>query len=271
MNKYTLAALLSLAIARLASAQVQTDLILGFRDNGTDSGTTTDNLTVDLGSFTNFESGSSASYYVPGTTESTGVNIGSLLSSTFGSGYATDTGLLFGIVGADSLGNTFMSAAATGSSLNGTAHSTAWPVGDTTHLANPYSKFQTVQSHDGTGSLGGTDVVATTVTTSWSSVEQLTASKVWNGPNPGYLATTFEQTVPNAASDLYFLQATDNGGSGTAKFLGTFSITSGGVIDFTAASAIPEPSTYAAILGLLAVGFVLIRRHSRPAVLNTMA
>jgi hypothetical protein len=52
-----------------------------------------------------------------------------------------------------------------------------------------------------------------------------------------------------------------------ATELGTFTLGSDGDLSFTAFAAIPEPSTYAAILGALTIGFVAIRRRVRSQVL----
>jgi hypothetical protein len=72
---------------------------------------------------------------------------------------------------------------------------------------------------------------------------------------------------------LYSLTTSLHGGSAGTN-LGTFTLTdTAGVfsLTFTAFSAIPEPSTYAAILGALTVGFVLIRRRMSAARLSAVA
>jgi hypothetical protein len=56
-------------------------------------------------------------------------------------------------------------------------------------------------------------------------------------------------------------------GSGAGIDLGTFTLSSTG-LTFTAFAAIPEPSTYAAILGAMTLGFVLIRRRIRSSSLD---
>ncbi len=84
------------------------------------------------------------------------------------------------------------------------------------------------------------------------------------GNNFGYFSGG--QVVGNTGGsssslNLFELQPT---GLGTAAGvdLGTFTLTSGG-LTFTAFTAIPEPSIYAAVLGVLTLGFVLIRRQSK--------
>lgn len=56
-----------------------------------------------------------------------------------------------------------------------------------------------------------------------------------------------------AASDLYMVKA-----STEAQFVGTLAVYQDGEVTFT---VIPEPSTYAIILGALTVGFVALRRR----------
>jgi hypothetical protein len=55
--------------------------------------------------------------------------------------------------------------------------------------------------------------------------------------------------------------ATNEGPLASALELGTFNLSANGELTFTAFTAIPEPSTYAAILGALTIGFVAIRRR----------
>jgi hypothetical protein len=72
--------------------------------------------------------------------------------------------------------------------------------------------------------------------------------------------------------ELYELVPSTHGGTAGTD-LGTFTLTdTAGVfsLSFTAFTAIPEPSTYAAILGALTVGFVLIRRRMGAGRLNAL-
>jgi hypothetical protein len=65
-------------------------------------------------------------------------------------------------------------------------------------------------------------------------------------------------TVGSTSLNLYEL--TPGGGAGT--LLGTFNLSSTG-LTFTGFTAIPEPSTYAALLGVATLGFVAIRRRKQ--------
>lgn len=69
----------------------------------------------------------------------------------------------------------------------------------------------------------------------------------------------------SSSINLYELQPTSSGTAPGVE-LGTFTLTSSG-LTFT---AIPEPSTYAAVLGVLTLGFVLLRRRSKAATLNAI-
>jgi len=62
-----------------------------------------------------------------------------------------------------------------------------------------------------------------------------------------------------SAVDLY--QFTGSAATYSAQFLGTIALTSGGELFYVA--AIPEPSTYAAILGVATLGFAAIRRRKQ--------
>jgi hypothetical protein len=62
------------------------------------------------------------------------------------------------------------------------------------------------------------------------------------------------------ASDLWLIAPGTAGAPST--FLGTLALFGNGNVEFFAA-AIPEPSTYAMILGVAALGFVMIRRRQQ--------
>jgi hypothetical protein len=77
----------------------------------------------------------------------------------------------------------------------------------------------------------------------------------------------------SSSIELFELMPTGTVGEGpTSVNLGTFTLTNnavGGIgLTFTAYEAIPEPSTYAAILGAMTLGFVLIRRRQQAAGVN---
>lgn len=80
----------------------------------------------------------------------------------------------------------------------------------------------------------------------------------------------------SSSSDTLALYALEpgTGANGSSTELGYFTLTdSSGTysLSFTSLSAIPEPSTYAAILGALTIGFVLVRRRFASASFSALA
>ena len=61
------------------------------------------------------------------------------------------------------------------------------------------------------------------------------------------------------ASDFYQLEPSTN--LSPSAYLGTFALNSSGQLSFSTAATVPEPSTYAAILGVCTLGFVAWRRR----------
>ena len=61
--------------------------------------------------------------------------------------------------------------------------------------------------------------------------------------------------------DLYSITAN------ASSFLGTFALYQNGDLTFTAFQAIPEPTTYAALLGVATLGFAAIRRRKQAQLL----
>jgi hypothetical protein len=90
-------------------------------------------------------------------------------------------------------------------------------------------------------------------------------SGTWAGGETSVVATT----TTGSSLTLYQLVA-----GGAATKLGTFTLTDVSSVwglTFTPFTAIPEPSTYAAILGAVTVGFVLIRRRVKAGGLSAVA
>lgn len=245
MKKALLASLLAAGLVSSAFAGVAGDLVMGFRDTATATGT---NVTFDLGNFSNYSAGGT---FASGGTVDTGINVSTLLGSTYGNSFASDSSLFWGVVGTNGNGPTqktlFVSAAATspGSSspyLSRTANS----------QGSQASIFATLETN--TTAAGVTAL--TTSATSWSHLE--TSALAFGA----YQASAFESISGAGLADLYVNAPTNSTGvNGT--YLGTFSIsaTNGDVLFTTA--AIPEPSVYAAILGAATLGFAALRRRKQ--------
>jgi len=108
---------------------------------------------------------------------------------------------------------------------------------------------------------------------SWTSAGSTTSTAfgAFNPNNNGFTQAAARRATladwseaPFSAEDLYSVSA------GSSKYLGTFALYTdddcgghkAGDLTFTA-SAIPEPSAYAAILGVASLGFVAIRRRQK--------
>lgn len=81
----------------------------------------------------------------------------------------------------------------------------------------------------------------------------------------GQNITQFLNLGANQFGVINLFSSSDSPSSGAATYVGSFELSSTGSLFFTnfapTVSAIPEPSTYAMILGLAALGFVMIRRR----------
>jgi len=247
-------------------------LVIGFEATSGTGQTT--NIEVDLGSASNFTSAASGQI----------VNLGSDLSTAYGSTWNTRTDLAFGIVGSNGSSGPLFAT----SSYDQGNPPPAWTQKSGGFYGTPNSKITTLYGSSSitgsfgnstdvtilsdigtqTSALGGTLQGISTVagdTGSWS------ATKTSNSPfgmswasTSGVVFTTL--TDMNASSnpgtgeaELYKIAA----GSGNAMDLGTFTLGSDGILTFTGLTAIPEPSTYAMILGVFALGFVMLRRRQQ--------
>ena len=272
-TKSTLAALLLLGGGALsAGAQTVTaglnDLVLGFyASGGTGAGS---NLEVDLGNVGNF-------YGVSGTITLAGLSAADL-SSTYGSTWNTRTDLYWGVIGTTgstagtTIGlNSIASKTLWGSKTEATLGtlSTPWNAGTTFAQQGPANTIATLYTGAG-GSLNGASATGNSATAailnntlagSWSKQLGSTAAAFGYFNPSGVFSNSTNISVGSfAASDLYALQP----GSGAAAYVGTFALSSGGALTYSnTPSSVPEPSTYAAILGLVTLGFVALRRRQQ--------
>jgi hypothetical protein len=83
-----------------------------------------------------------------------------------------------------------------------------------------------------------------------------------------FSSSVFKPTAGTSTLTLYQLLPTSSG-TAPGVDLGVFTLSSSG-LTFTAFTAIPEPATYAAILGLLTIGFVVVRRRFQAAGLSAI-
>jgi len=273
-TKYLMAALLALAGGGLtATAQTVTsglnDLVLGFYATG-GTGATTD-LEVDLGNVSQF-------YGVGGTLTLSSLNTD--LSSTYGSSWNTRTDLFWGVVGTTGSANgttinsnTIAAKTIWGGSLNLGSGSTPWNKSSTFTQQTTANAVATLYS-GASGSLNGATalsdntagaLISNALAGSWTKQEgssnTLAFGSTFN-PRSSFDITTNIAAGSFAAADLYEVQP----GTGAGTELGTFALSSGGNLTYGAslgAATVPEPSTYAAILGATMLGFVSLYRRSQ--------
>jgi len=278
INKMAITALVMAGALTSARAGVSYgDLVLGFvGDSGELNGTTT-NLEVDLGNVSSFIAAA------PGTTFNV-ASLGTDLGTTYGSTWA-GTSLSFGVVSEE-----------TGSQVAGAPSDTTWAssnlgsqsyntLGGTISNSSSNTKIGAMLPGSGSaGTFGGGNTTALSDLT--SQVDQVTGltmkgftvgeskSGSWTSEQGGAVpfslsgGATASQlltqavTATGSGTDIYLEQLTNNSTNPSVD-LGYFNLASDGTLTFTTLAAIPEPSTYAAILGAVTIAFVAIRRRKQ--------
>ena len=250
MKIKSLCALAAFAAAAFsAHAQLDAgDLILGFRSTAASS-----DVEIGLGNVNSLTTGLIG-------------NFNASLTSVFGSSWATTGGISWGAAGTDNV-NTIDYVTAkwnTAAGTLGVQNSTPFAAASSSALGLASSAIVVAgQGFTGPNAVAAADANAITIAKSnaqsWTSQE--TAGSAAFGSS-AFAQSTFSNTtnrsnasVGASASDLYEYTANNAG-----VFLGTFSLKSNGDLYFT---AIPEPSTYAAILGVATLGIAMIRRRKQ--------
>ncbi len=250
------------------------DLILGFQaSSGTGAAT---NLEVDLGSIAKYSGQPAGTTFTIG-----GLSVQDLID-VFGSDWNTRDDLTWGIAGTtgstQSLsvnGTTVAAKTLWGSRAETTAgvQSTPWNRGTTFAQQGPANTISSLYTGP-TGSLNGKTSTANSLTAaaldntvvgSWTQQEGTSAAAFgYFNPvgtfNNGVNFTTIVGTF--AVSDLYQLQP----GSGAATYIGSFGLTSAGLLEFSNSVAafavvVPEPATHAVLAGAMVLGLGLVRRR----------
>lgn len=266
----------SLVGAASLSAQVVTytvgDLLVGFRASGGTGSDTT--FVFNIGSSVGFRNNPS---------QGTLATVGIQLSSVYGSNWFTRTDVSWGVIGVrtnanpqfenEVVGGDPVSTIYASRGGNGINTTTAWgtptaftraPVVGTatqitgfTHTGSQVAgtfAFQTAAAN--TGGFGA--IVPTSVTNDWANY---TAPNADFGLFVGGIENTFGTGNQFSYLDLYRILATTTGANptgtlGRGAYVTSFTIDSAGAI-----SAIPEPSSAAALIGLIALGAVASRRR----------
>ena len=250
-KKFLLSALFALGCLVSANAQVSTapsDLILGFSaSSGTNS---TNSLEINLGSASSLValSGGSEHFF--------GQSVVSLLDlQAYGSSNSWQNTLLtWGVVGATDTGD---------AKIWGTVKSGSTVGNPGANQGTPSNLIQTMVSalNGATATINSAAAASVVGTNAWKNkaTGSLNFSYTpWNGK----LVQSTSALLTNAfeSSSLYAFNE-----AGSADLLGTFKLYQNG--DFSFTSVIPEPSTYAALLGVATLGFVAIRRRKQQQLL----
>ena len=249
-----------------ATTYVAGDLLLGFRASGGTGSAT--NLIVNLGQADTVYRDALANI-------ASVVDIGTLLTSTYGAGWDTRSDLFWGIVGVrtasgvsgavdgDPTRTNYLSAAQT--TVNpGTQSSTAWDL-------TAAGQVRTDVANAIIGLAGNYDAFSTAVTN--NALLPSGVGSTWSSNNSGSSSFTLAGTVEGnfgagasgTALDLYRVLdrtsgANPTGTVGIGSYEGTFTISNAGVVGF-AVSAVPEPSR-ALLAGLGLAGIAFRRRRT---------
>lgn len=250
------------ALPANAATFVAGDLLLGFRATGGTGATS--NLVVNLGQ--------ADTVYRDATSGISSIaDLGAILTSTYGSDWATRSDLSWGVVGLrdpSGIGSTsvdgdpkrtsYVSAAQT-TYAPGTQQSAAWNIPGSTTRADITTAINDFN-------LAYTAATGTTYAVIDSSSVNSWTDQVVNDGNfklPGSLEASSATGIDDTGLDLYRILNTTTGANptgtvGVGSYEGTFTISSSGVVGFSV-GAVPEPSR--ALLAACGLGGLLLRRR----------
>jgi hypothetical protein len=264
-----LTAVLALGLASHGFAQANVgDLILGFVPTGTQTSGDSTNLEVDLGTVQSFLTAGPGTYTV--------ANLGTDLTSTYGATWDS-TNLGFGVVGTVTANGQITGATSktiwgTSTESGGTYPATGF-IGGSNLTAEGH--INTIYSNGNSTGIGGS--AATNLADLSSQTDAVNGATLYGQTNSNSVGAAFSAemgtnafSIPSASNSILLTAVNSgnsedllqlaNGSGNLSTDLGYFTLSSSGILSFT---VIPEPSTYAAILGALTIGFVLIRRRNR--------
>jgi len=275
--KYLFTGLFLAGLTGAAYAQANnSDLIVGFNATGGTGGTT--NVMIDVGSVGSYFTATAGTYAIG--------NLNTSLTNTYGSGWSSRSDLWFGVAGATTGASTGPNGQLTdtvwvSSAGTGLSPAPAWKQKAAGSYITPNTNISSVYGAFTTGTSGATSLsdinsqtsafgatlqgvsIATSAGTAWSASGGGASLNSFNafalGSNFANTGVQFE-TLANGVKVLDLYQSQPGTGNGTD--LGYFALANDGGLTFNV-TPIPEPSTYAAILGLASLGFVMIRRRQK--------
>ena len=270
-TKLTSAAIaLALAAVLSTSAHAQVagynigDLLIGFEQQNGSGGVTANDYVVDLGSASTFIGATSPLTFNLSTTN---------LTSAFGSAWATNTGtslVQWGVIGGSDLNNplTLGSVTLAKNTLFYTqaeqtlgTHSTAPATLSNSGQKNVNGNIQQfAQDYQGTNPGVSGSVIASNDPNGYSALGNPSLTGFGSGKNIEQPSSGTATGPTNSELDLYQLNNTTTTPGAKANLLGNFTLSSAGVLTYTAAAAVPEPSSYI-LAALAAATFVVLRRR----------
>jgi hypothetical protein len=250
---------LALAAVLSTSAQAQTtsysegDLLLGFEQQNGSGGVTANDFVVDLGSASNFIGATG-----PLTFDLSTTNLTSAFGSNWASNSATDL-VQWGVVGGSDLNSPITVGSDT--LQKNTLFYTEGELNVGTHSTPPATASNSTQKTINTNIQNfANDFAGQTESTSGLNAVIIGSndSLGWSANNPSTAAFGSSHGIEEPSSgsytgptdsvlDLYQLNNTTTTPGSTATLLGEFSLSSGGVLTFDQAGAVPEPSSYALV------------------------
>jgi len=290
MNKKCILAAAAFSLAAAVStvnAQTVTtnlgDLVLGFyASSGTGASSS---LEVDLGSITNYVD--SSGNPLGGSTMFQVTNLSATdLTAVYGSTWNTRSDLSWGIIGTvgrtgtGPLGEPVATLWATNAETTAGTQSNAWLVSSSSGQKSVSSKLESVITAN--FSAGGLNGAAATANSAFSAVIDNSLSNSYKNEDTSVAGTSFGYFNPSIdnftnfgsstwiVSDLYELRSSTSNPKPEAVYVGSFGLNAEGQLYFASsasafATAVPEPATYAAIIGALSLGLVVIRRRRQAA------
>jgi len=234
------------------------DLILGFQAPAGDTGSAT-NLEVDLGAASNFTSSTA-------TEVLSQLNVNDLVA-TYGSNWTSDvTWSVAGITSvAGDANNPSFDLTSTTSIKENNASGLQGAYGAIENLAGGSSAAGSLKGQTSTANSAFAATIGTSSTPASGLSESYTSEEAGNG----YTYAGNAEATGASTDELYSLFPSSEVGTGrgasfpAATDLGTFSLSTSGVLSFTGADPIaaPEPSTYAMMAGAMGLLFLAMRRR----------
>ena len=245
--------------------QAPGDLVLGFDDSNSEP--SAGDLLVNIGSSSDYLSTADGGSLTPGTTYTVSAYDAADLTTVYGS---TE-------VGNGDVGWTVFGGNGSDGGPGGTPTKTLWLSSPTsTSISRKTGSLQITASNNIDNYIASLNGAPTTGLAGADGTQDTGyASVVKDNGTFGYLTINSEASTAGISGSgtvsltLYQLLPTSSG-TAAGVDMGTFTLSSS-KLTFTPFEAIPEPSTYAAILGALTIGFVLIRRRSGTVALGSMA